>query len=158
MDRFGTFVQQAIHIDLVPGYCTSSVTMLNAMTGLVTIVWVITNCLKVGTWRASQYWWMGIFHGWAFAHIAALIMYGQKAWQTCLVPSGDLGIESFYSVDLVRGGTPLHVAMLCVAMSPVHAKNGKVPGTHCLCMRLISPSVSCAVRVRTRYSKLVRII
>ena len=69
-----------------------------------------------------------------------------------------------------------HLAEFCncgttlgLASSPVHAKNGEAPGTHCLRMRLISPrcgdsglfsdsSVSCDVRVRTRYSKLVRII
>ena len=56
-----------------------------------------------------------------------------------------------------------------VASSPARAKNGEAPGTHCLRMRLISPtcgdsglfsdsSVSCDVRVRTRYSKLIRII
>ena len=56
-----------------------------------------------------------------------------------------------------------------VASSPARAINGEAPGTHCLHMRLISPrcgdsglfsdsSVSCDVRVRIRYSKLVRII
>ena len=56
-----------------------------------------------------------------------------------------------------------------VASSPARAKNGEAPGTHCLRMRLISPrcgdsglfsdsSVLCDVRVRTRYSKLVRIM
>ena len=56
-----------------------------------------------------------------------------------------------------------------IASSPARAKNGEAPGTHCLRMRLISPrcgdsglfsdsSVSCDVRVRTRYSKLIRII
>ena len=56
-----------------------------------------------------------------------------------------------------------------LASSPARAKNGEVPGTHCLHMRLISPrcrdsrlfsdsSVSCDVRVRTQYSKLVRIM
>ena len=55
------------------------------------------------------------------------------------------------------------------SLVPARAKNGGAPGTHCLRMRLISPrcgdsglfsdsSVSCDVRVRTRYSKLVRII
>ena len=53
--------------------------------------------------------------------------------------------------------------------SPAHAKNGGVPGTHCLRMRLISPrcgesglfSDSSAlrdVRVRSRYSILSRIL
>ena len=58
----------------------------------------------------------------------------------------------------------------CVlASSSARAKNGEAPGTHCLCMRLIFPrcgdsglfsdsSMSCDVRVRTRYSELVRII
>ena len=60
-------------------------------------------------------------------------------------------------------------SVLNVASSPARAKNGEAPGTHCLRMRLISPrcgdsglfsdsSVSCDVRVRTRYSKLVRIM
>ena len=58
---------------------------------------------------------------------------------------------------------------LGVASSPAHVKNGEAPGTHCLRMRLISPrcgdsglfsdsSVSCDIRVQTRYSKIVRII
>ena len=61
------------------------------------------------------------------------------------------------------------LAPLSLASSPVWAKNGRAPGTHCLCMRLISPrcgdsglfsdsSKSCYIRVRTRYSKLVKII
>ena len=57
----------------------------------------------------------------------------------------------------------------CLASSPARAKNGEAHGTHCLRMRLISPrcgdsgllsdsSVLCDVRVRTRYSILVRIL
>ena len=64
--------------------------------------------------------------------------------------------------------TDLSVAFM-VASFPARAKNGGAPGTHCLRMRLISPrcgesglfsdsSVLCDVRVRTRYSILVRII
>ena len=56
-----------------------------------------------------------------------------------------------------------------LASSPARAKNGEAPGTHCLSMRLISPkcgdsglfsdsSALCDVRVRTRYSILVRIL
>ena len=53
-----------------------------------------------------------------------------------------------------------------LASSPARTKNGEVPGTHCLRMclrcgdsRLFSDSsVSCDIRVQTRYSKLVRII
>ena len=55
------------------------------------------------------------------------------------------------------------------SLVPIACKKRKAPGTHCLRMRLISPrcgdsglfsdsSVSCDVRVRTRKSKLVRII
>ena len=61
------------------------------------------------------------------------------------------------------------MAHLTLASSPARAKNGEAPGTHCLRMRLISPkcgdsglfsdsSALCDVRVRTRYSILVRIM
>ena len=60
-------------------------------------------------------------------------------------------------------------APLVLATSPARAKNGGAPGTHCLCMHLISPrcgdsglfsdsSALCDVRVWTWYSILVRII
>ena len=64
---------------------------------------------------------------------------------------------------------PCNKAISHVASSLVRAKNGEAPGTHCLHMRLISTrcgdsglfldsSVSCDVRVRTWYSKPVRVI
>ena len=68
-----------------------------------------------------------------------------------------------------RGTRNINGASADLALSPARVKNGGAPGTHCLRMRLISPrcgdsrlfsdsSVSCDVRVRTRYSKLVRIL
>ena len=64
--------------------------------------------------------------------------------------------------------TTFDLAILILALSPARAKNGEAPGTHCLHMCLISlrcgdsglfsdSSVLCDVRVRTRYSILVRI-
>ena len=63
----------------------------------------------------------------------------------------------------------MHDHAYTLASSPARAKNGEAPGTHCLRMHLISPrygdsglfsdsSMLCDVRVRTRYSILVRII
>ena len=83
--------------------------------------------------------------------------------------------HTFVFSCLPRGFWPLIRVLLItkalkeVASSPAHAKNEEAPGTHCLCMRLISPrcgdsglfsdsSMSCDVRVQTRYSKLIRII
>ena len=68
----------------------------------------------------------------------------------------------------LKGGG-IGAAGAAIASSPARAKNGEAPGTHCLRMRLISPrcgdsglfSDSSAlrdVRVRTRYSILVRIL
>ena len=67
-------------------------------------------------------------------------------------------------------GMAMHTgAVQRLALPPVCAKNGEVPGTHCLRMHLIFPrcgdsglfydsSVLSDVRVWTRYSILVRII
>ena len=72
-------------------------------------------------------------------------------------------LQTIHSMD------SLQVVHLFLQPCPWHVKNGEAPGTHCLRMRLISPrcgqsglfsdsSVLCDIRVRTRYSMLVRII
>ena len=75
-----------------------------------------------------------------------------------------IAVMGFAFFDLIN----VHACDM-LASSPPRAKNGEAPSTHCLRMRLISPrcrdsglfsdsSVSCDVRVRIQYSKLVRIM
>ena len=77
-------------------------------------------------------------------------------------------LSSSYKVTF-EGLSNVQNSSTTLASSPVRAKNGEAPGTHCLRMRLISPrcgdsglfsdsSMLSDVRVRTRYSILVRII